>query len=235
VIFFVLVLLNAVNDNALIGNRLVAHQILQLSCAPKVNLNHHTRTSDLSGCMKNLSLSAWPITLLVSACATPIFPDEVRDKVDTTLSFNELAKNPNYYKDRTVELGGQILRSLSQEGEVVLLVRALPIRTEPVYGPFDPGRSPGMFVVRFVGEIGAQDRQDGNMIVVMGPVMGALSTSGLTDVPVRRLTVNAECFHIWRTQGDQIDEFPWLAHTRYWPLIEQTYCVNKTNLILPVS
>ena len=174
--------------------------------------------------------------VVVSACATPIFPEEVRGKVDTTLSFNDLTKNPDFYKDRTVELGGQILRSLSEEGEVSMLVRALPIRTEPVYGPFDSGgRSPGMFVVRFIGKIGAQDVQDGNMIVVIGPVMGAVSTGTLTDVPIRRLTVQAECFHVWRTQGDQIDEFPWVGHTRYWPLIEQTYCADRQNLILPVS
>ena len=173
--------------------------------------------------------------VVVSGCATPIFPEEVRQKVDTSLSFNDLTKNPDFYKDRTVELGGQILRSLSEEGEVSMLVRALPIRTEPVYGPFDSGRSPGLFVIRFVGKIGAQDVQDGNMIVVIGPIMGAVSTGTLTDVPIRRLTVQAECFHVWRTQGDQIDEFPWLAHTRYWPLIEQTYCADRENLILPVS
>ena len=70
------------------------------------------------------------------------------------------------------------------------------------------------------------------MIIVIGPVMGALSTSSLTDVAVRRLTVSAECFHAWRTQGDQIDEFPWLAHTRYCPLIEATYCADRPNLPL---
>lgn len=174
--------------------------------------------------------------VFVAACTTPMFPDELRRKVDTTLSFNDLTKHPDSYKDRTVELGGQILRSLSEEGEVSMLVRALPIRTEPVYGPFDSGgRSPGMFVVRFFGKIGAQDVQHGNMIIAIGPVIGALSTGNLTDVPVLRLTVNAECFHVWRTQGDQIDEFPWVGHTRYWPLIEQTYCADRENLILPVS
>src|SRR5262245_49557439 len=86
--------------------------------------------------------------VVVTACATPMFPEEVRQKVDTTLGFNDLTKNPDFYKDRTVELGGQILRSLSEEGEAYILVRVLPIRTEPVYGPFDSGgRSPGMFVV----------------------------------------------------------------------------------------
>ena len=174
---------------------------------------------------------------LLSSCTTPtpMFPDAVRQNVDRTLTFNVLVLNPNSYQDKTIELGGQILRSVSEGDQASMLVRALPIRTEPVYGPYDPGRSPGMFVIRFAGKIGAQDIQAGNMIVVIGPVMGALSTSNLTDVPVRRLTVSAECFHVWRTQGDQIDEFPWLAHTRYWPLIEATYCTDRPNLILPVS
>ena len=97
-------------------------------------------------------------------------------------------------------------------------VRALSIRTEPVYGPFDFGRSPGLFVIRFVGKIGAQDVQDGNMIVVIGPVMGAVSTGTLTDVPTRQLTVKAECFHVWRTQGDQIDDFPWVGILGIGPL-----------------
>ena len=113
-------------------------------------------------------------------------------------------------------------------------MRELPIRTTPVYGPFDTGRLHGMFVIRYVGEIAAQDVQHGNMVVVIGSVIGAVSTS-LTGTPARRLTVNADCFHIWRTQGDQIEDFPYLAHTRYWPLIQQTYCVNPTNVLLPVS
>ena len=91
-----------------------------------------------------------------------------------------------------------------------------------------------MFVIRYVGEIAEQDVQHGNMVVVIGTVIGAVNTS-LTGTPARRLTVNAECFHTWRTQGDQIEDFPYLAHTRYWPLIQQTYCVDQTNVLLPVS
>lgn len=114
-----------------------------------------------------------------------------------------------------------------------MLVRVLPIRTRP-YGPVDTGRLMGMFVIRFAGKIGAQDVQDGNMVVVIGAVIGAVASS-LTGTPVRRLTVNAECFHIWRTQGNQIDDFPWPPNARYWPLIQQTYCVNRPNVILPVT
>ena len=142
---------------------------------------------------------------LLPACApAPIFPPDVRDKPDRTVTFENLTANPDHYQDRTVELGGQIVGSTTDQDEVKMLVRELPIRTTPVYGPVDNGRLNGMFVIRFTGKIGAQDVQDGNMVVVIGAVMGAVATS-LTGTPVRRLTVTAECFHIWRTQGNPID------------------------------
>ena len=72
------------------------------------------------------------------------------------------------------------------------------------------------------------------MIIVIGTVTKA-DTMSLIGAPVRRPTLNAQCVHIWRTQGDQIEDFPYLAHTRYWPLIQQTYCVNQQTVLLPVS
>ena len=172
---------------------------------------------------------------LLPACApTPIFPSEVLDKVDRTVTFESLAANPDHYRDRTVELGGQIVGSIAEQDEVHMLVRALPIRTTPVYGPVDTGRLRGMFVIRYKGKIGAQDLQDGNMVVVIGAVIGKVASS-LTGTSVRRLTVTAECFHIWRTQGNPIEDFPWIASARYWPLFQQTYCVNRSNILLPVS
>jgi starvation-inducible outer membrane lipoprotein len=172
---------------------------------------------------------------LLAACApAPIFSPDITEKVDRTVTYEDLSTNPDNYKDRIVELGGQILGSIARQDEVHMLVRLLPIRTTPIYGPVDTGRSRGMFVIRFAGKIGAQDVQDGNMVVVIGAVNGAVATD-LTGVSVRRLTVTAECFHIWRTQGNPIDEFPWLANARYWPLIQQTYCVNTPNIILPFS
>ena len=172
---------------------------------------------------------------LLPACApAPIFPPDVRDKPDRTVTFESLVANPDHYQNRTVELGGQIVGSTTDQDEVQMLVRELPIRTTPVYGPVDTGRLNGMFVIRFTGKIGAQDLQDGNVVVVIGAVMGAVATS-LTGTPVRRLTVTAECFHIWRTQGNPIDDFPWTMNARWWPLIQQTYCVNRPNILLPVS
>ena len=179
-------------------------------------------------------LSCLVLVLLLPACApNPIFPPDVSEKVDRTVTFESLARNPDHYKDRVIELGGQIVGSIGEQDETHMLVRVLPIRIKP-YGPVETGRLMGMFVVHFAGIIGVQDVQDGNMVVVIGAVLGAVTTT-LTGAPVRRPTVSAECLHIWRTQGNQIEDFPWPPNARYWPLIQQTYCVNKPNLILPVT
>ena len=78
------------------------------------------------------------IALLLSGCANaPIFPLEVVNKVDRTVTFENVAANPDHYQRRVVELGGQIVGSLTEEEQVYLLVRELPIRTTPLYGPFD--------------------------------------------------------------------------------------------------
>jgi starvation-inducible outer membrane lipoprotein len=132
-----------------------------------------------------------------------------------------------------VEFGGEILRSVVEGDHVELLIRELPVRSTPVYGPFDPGGPRGLFIVRYRGKVGAQDIQSSSVIVVIGTI--ATSITNLTGTPVRRPTVSAECFHVWRTQGNLIDDFPWTMNARYWRLIEQTYCVNQPNTILNVT
>ena len=75
--------------------------------------------------------------------------------------------------------------------------------------------------------------QAGNTVVI-GAVNDAVATS-LTRTRVGRRTVIAECFQMWRTQDHAIDDFPWIAHGRCWPLIQQTYCANGPHVILPIS
>src|SRR5262245_44595930 len=94
--------------------------------------------------------------LLLFACTPPIFPPEVLGKVDRTVQFKEVVDHPTDYKGRVVELGGQILRSKVEGEEVQLLVRELPIQTNP-YGPVDQSGPRGMFIIRYTGEVSAQD------------------------------------------------------------------------------
>ena len=174
--------------------------------------------------------------LLILACAPAvIFPPEVLEKVDRTVSFKQVVDHPAEYQGRVVEFGGQILGSLVEGDEVQLLVRELPIQTKPVYGPVDRGGTRGLFIIRFTGKVGEQDLQHGNMVIVIGPMMGNVVTN-VTGVPVSRPTVSAECFHIWRTQGEPIEDYPFPKYaTRYVPLVQQTYCIDQPNTILTTT
>lgn len=171
--------------------------------------------------------------LLLLACAPPvIFPAEILDTVDHGATVEQVLKRPGNYTGRVVEFGGQIVGSIVDREEVVMLVRALPIETKPVYGPVDRDEKRGIFVIRYRGNVGQQDLQHGNMVVVIGPVIGA-TVSNLTEVPVSRPTVKAQCFHIWRTQGRQIRDFPYGQN--FTPLVQQTYCADRSNTILTTT
>jgi starvation-inducible outer membrane lipoprotein len=174
--------------------------------------------------------------LFVFTCApAAIFPPEVLEKVDRTVTFEQVVNHPDEYQGRVVELGGQILGSMVKGEEVQVLVRVLPIQTKPVYGPVDRDGERGMFIIRYTGKVGEQDLQRGNMVIVIGPVLGGVVTS-LTGVPVSRPTVSAECFHIWRTQGEPIEDYPYPKNSsRFVPLVQQTYCINRTNTILTTT
>ena len=174
--------------------------------------------------------------LLVFTCApAAVFPPEVLEKVDRTVTFEQVVNHPDEYQGRVVELGGQILGSSVKGEEVQVLVRVLPIQTKPVYGPVDRDGERGMFIIRYTGKVGEQDLQRGNMVIVIGPVLGGVVTS-LTGVPVSRPTVSAECFHIWRTQGEPIEDYPYPKNSsRFVPLVQQTYCINRPNTILTTT
>lgn len=183
--------------------------------------------------MKDLAIIL--ICVFLSSCADPpIFPPEILANVDRNVTFKMVNANPSSYKGSTVEFGGQILGSRVDGPTIRMLVRELPIRTEPVYGPSNTGKSQGLFVVAYQGEMTGQDLQEGNMLVVVGTLVGAVRET-ITELEVRRPTIQAECVHIWRTQGHQIDDFPWLPTARYWPLVQQTFCVNTPATLLELS
>lgn len=187
----------------------------------------------------NIPRYLWNMALagpILSGCAaSPLFAPEVLEDVDRTLTFATLQTNPNAYGGSKIELGGQIVGSRADPHELRILVRELPIQTQPAYGPVETETLRGMFVVVYSDELTAQDLQHGNMIVLVGRVMGAV-WDAITGSPVARPTVQAECLHIWRVGGERIDDYPWPPSLEgYWPLVEQTFCANRPGTLLYLS
>jgi len=175
------------------------------------------------------------LVLHVGCTPQAVFPPEVQENLDRTISVDALKRDPNAYRGVKIELGGQIGGSTVSQNEVRILARHLPIRTHPVYGPVDIGRLQGMFVIRYPGMLTNQDLQHGNMIVVVGTVLGAVSDP-ISGASVIRPTVQAQCLHIWRTGGAAIEDFPWPPFLQgYSPLVEAIYCVDSDNTFLTTS
>ena len=96
--------------------------------------------------MKELAITF--VCVFLSSCVDPpILPHEVLANVDRTLTFKMVNASPNTYKGNTIEFGGAIVESKVDGDTIHILVRELPIRTEPVYRSSDTGKSRGLFVV----------------------------------------------------------------------------------------
>jgi starvation-inducible outer membrane lipoprotein len=169
---------------------------------------------------------------LIACAPATLFPPEILKQVDRTVRFEQVLRHAAEYRGRVMEFGGQILGSVVEGEEVQLLVRELPIQTTPIYGPVDRGGPRGMFFVSYPGKIGVQDLQHGNMVIVIGVMLGPV-VKNLTGVPVGRPMLSAQCLHVWRTQGRQISDFPYGQN--FTPLVQSTYCTNGQNTILTVT
>jgi len=72
------------------------------------------------------------LVLHVGCTPQAIFPPDMQEKIDRTISVDVLKRDPNAYRGVKIELGGQIGGSTVSQNEVRILARHLPIRTYPV-------------------------------------------------------------------------------------------------------
>lgn len=63
--------------------------------------------------------------IVLSGCATANIPKTLRAQVDPQLTFDQMRKNPDAYKGKTLVLGGEVLRvSHKPEGSYVEILQA---------------------------------------------------------------------------------------------------------------
>jgi len=64
---------------------------------------------------------------LLFACA-PVISEEIRDEVDTSLTFKEVPQTPNAYQGKIVLWGGEIIKTLPQkDGSIFIEVLEWPL------------------------------------------------------------------------------------------------------------
>ncbi|KXK00571.1 MAG: putative outer membrane lipoprotein Slp [Nitrospira sp. OLB3] len=165
------------------------------------------------------------LSSLISCSRANLFPVDKGLKIERSIQLDMLFRSLNVYYDCTVKIGGRIVASRVHRAGSRLLVQAFSIHTEPEYGPVDDGKRYGVFVIQYGGVLTAQDIFPGNLIVAVGIIEGARYSEITPDI--RRLTIAAECVHIWRTQGAGLQEYYWSADGKYASSIQGTFCRNE--------
>jgi len=115
------------------------------------------------------------LLVLLSACAST-FPKALMEQVDPTVSFPQLAKNPEAYRGRIVMVGGELIRAVPGDGETELEILQRPLTPEAL--PRLSKESQGRFLVRVPGSLKRELPGLGGLIAVIGEVQGARERGG---------------------------------------------------------
>lgn len=166
--------------------------------------------------------------LALGACAPfHVFPAQVMEGVDKNFDFTAWRMVPNAKVGQKVQLGGRIVQANPAQAGTLVVVTQLPIVEHPAYGPKETGKRSGEFFVFYAGNLDPKWLAPGNRLIVIGATQQAHAVV-VDDVQRSLPSLNADCLHIWRTQGKEIGEFPYNAGGGYEPLEEETFCAAKT-------
>lgn len=107
--------------------------------------------------------------IVVAGCATVISREALKE-VDQSVRFEQLLKNPQAYRGRTVLLGGDIIetQNLPEKTVIVVLQRSLGFRKKPAA----EGASKGRFIVCVPGFLDPAIYRPKRKVTVVGSVLG---------------------------------------------------------------
>lgn len=172
-------------------------------------------------------ISALLLASVLSGCAPhPVFPPKVIQDVNAKFDFAAWAGNPSDRQRDKVEVGGKIMQVVPAMDGLLIIGERLPIVEHPAYGPTEQARhvAGAEFAFRFPGKIEPTALVPGNRFILVGTTQGAKTV----EIEGSRKTLpylEAQCVHIWKTQGREISDFPYVG-AGYYTLEEQTYCAS---------
>jgi len=136
---------------------------------------------------------------LISSCASVISP-ELRARVDSSITFEEVAQNPNSYEGKTVLWGGEIVQTLPQENGTDLI----EVLEWPLSWREEPRRTvsfQGKFLVLIKEPLDLPLYKTGIKITVAGEIEGSMLGEKLksaSDPTYRYPLVLSEETHFWK-------------------------------------
>jgi outer membrane lipoprotein len=110
------------------------------------------------------------VALFVTAGCAPPFPKETLDKVNRTISFQELKKEPEKFKGTLVMLGGMIVASKNTKEGTLIEILQKPL--DAVGRPLQTDSTEGRFIVQSDTFLDSAVYHEGRLITVVAEVIG---------------------------------------------------------------
>jgi outer membrane lipoprotein len=159
-----------------------------------MNAAHFAR--QMRHCRVLLPLAATAFALLASACSgSKVIPSELKEQIDSSVSFRDIQASPQALQGRTVLLGGEVLGARRVQDGVELEVLQLPVKDD------DPPserrtESQGRFLAidRAAGD--PASFPPGTKVTLVGAVAGE-ETRRLDESTYRYPLVEVKHLYVW--------------------------------------
>ncbi len=136
------------------------------------------------------------ITFVIS-CG-PVISKNVMSYVDPTITFQDLVKNPDRYKGKTVVLGGKIISTSVKPDETWMEILQQPLESRQ--RPEDTDVSYGRFLVKFMDYRDPAVYSAGRAITVAGQVLGR-EVRPLAQLQYSYPVLLAREAHLWKIES----------------------------------
>jgi outer membrane lipoprotein len=149
---------------------------------------------DIYGCNRlfkriaSLSLLLWFV-----GCTAAISP-EVLKEVDQAVSFEDLLKNPEAFRGKTVLLGGDIIETENFSGKTQITVLQHPLNSKNK--PFGVDNSKGRFIVSVPEFLDPVIYEKGRKLTVAGTVVGK-EVRRLDEITYSYPVIDKRELHLW--------------------------------------
>ena len=152
------------------------------------------------------------LAVVISGCAHVISSD-LRARVDASLTFSEVLKNPDAYRGKIVVWGGEILKTVNQkDGTTLVEVLQKPLDRGEEPGAAEP--SGGRFLVQVNQFLDPHIYDKNREITVAGEILGS-KTQQLGEMQYRYPLLQSREFYLWDRQypayppGYYYPYYPW--------------------------
>jgi len=137
------------------------------------------------------------IILFTAGCA-PVISEPTLNKVDTSLTFAEIKKDPSAHVKAVALLGGRVIKVTNIKDGTLVEVLQSPLRRN--MKPLPEKRSEGRFIIRFKGFIDPLVYMD-KLITVAGPLAAPI-TKPINKTDYTYPVIEAGEHYLWQMGHD---------------------------------